>query len=163
MISNYHHSHVLLQLFYVSFSFLLHILSNTSCVNIALAPRTKLRSKLLHGIRSSWSCKQILWGLSWCLGHISRKSECLHCRFYSIFATGCARKMEKTRVLLTSFNYFEWKAEMVIQMRSKGLYRVTMGTDTNPNFVVEKDKYFNILDETFVMLCIDTSIDLTSM
>ena len=31
---------------------------------------------------------------------------------------------------------------MVIQLRAKGLYRVTMGTKVEPNFVVEKAKYF---------------------
>ena len=60
--------------------------------------------------------------------------------------------MEKTQDLLTPFIYFEWKAKMVIQLRSKGLYRVTMGTENEPNSTVEKDKYFNRLDEAFGML-----------
>ena len=68
--------------------------------------------------------------------------------------------MEKTRALITPFNYFEWKAEMVIQLRSKGLYKVTMGTELEPNSVVEKAKYFNRLDETFGMLCLNTSREL---
>ena len=46
---------------------------------------------------------------------------------------------------------------MVIQLRSKGLYRVTMGTETKPNYVVEKAKYFNRLDEAFGMLYHGTS------
>ena len=41
---------------------------------------------------------------------------------------------------------------MVIQVRSKGLYRVTMGIVNEPNSVVEKSKYFNRLDEAFRML-----------
>jgi len=65
--------------------------------------------------------------------------------------------MEETRALLTPFNYFEWKVEMVIQLRSKGLYQVTMGIQLEPNSVVEKAKYFNRLDEAFGMLCLDTS------
>ena len=68
--------------------------------------------------------------------------------------------MEKTHVLLTPFNYFEWKDEMVIQLRSKGLYRVTMGTEVEPNFVVEKSKYFNRLDEEFGILCLNSLRDL---
>ena len=63
--------------------------------------------------------------------------------------------MEKTNVLLTPFKYFEWKAEMVIQFRSKCLYIVTMGNETETNFVVEKYKYLNKLDEAFGMLCLN--------
>ena len=55
--------------------------------------------------------------------------------------------MEQTHVFLTPFNYFKFKAEMVIQLRSKVLYRVTMGTEVEPNSVVEKSKFFNMLDE----------------
>ena len=68
--------------------------------------------------------------------------------------------MVHTHVFLTPFNYFEWKAEMVIQLRLKGLDRVTMGTETEPNSVVEKAKYFNRLDEAFGMLCLNTSRDI---
>ena len=65
--------------------------------------------------------------------------------------------MEKTWALLNPFNYFEWKVEMVIQLRSKGLYWVTIGTETEPNFVVEKAKYFNRIDEAFDILFLDIS------
>ena len=64
--------------------------------------------------------------------------------------------MEQTRVLLNPFNYFEWKAKMVIQLMLKWLYRVTMGTEIEPNFVVEKAKYFNIIEEEFGMICLNT-------
>ena len=57
--------------------------------------------------------------------------------------------MESTHLMLTPFNFFEWKAEMVIQLRGKGIFRVTMGTEVEPNFVVEKSKYFNKLDEAY--------------
>ena len=69
-------------------------------------------------------------------------------------------EMIQTHVLITPFNYFEWKVEMVIHMRSKGTYRVTMGTENDPNSVVEKSKYFNRLDEAFEMLCLSISRDL---
>ena len=49
---------------------------------------------------------------------------------------------------------------MVIQLRSKGLYWVTMGTETEPNSAVEKNNYFNRLDEAFGMLCHGTSREL---
>ena len=68
--------------------------------------------------------------------------------------------MENNHVFITPFNYFEWKVEMVIQLRSKGLYRVTMGTENKPNSAVEKSKNFNRLDEAFVMLCLSISRDI---
>ena len=49
---------------------------------------------------------------------------------------------------------------MFFQSRSKGLYRVTMETETEPNYAMEKAKYFNRLDEAFGMLCLGTSREL---
>ena len=46
---------------------------------------------------------------------------------------------------------------MVIQLRAKGLYRVTMGIEVEPNSAVEKAKYFNRLDEAFGLLCLSIS------
>ena len=58
------------------------------------------------------------------------------------------------------FNYFELNSKIVIHLRSKGLYRVTMGTEIDPNSVVEKAKYFNRLDEAFGMICLSNLRDL---
>ena len=65
--------------------------------------------------------------------------------------------MEATHILITPFNLFDWKAEMVIQLRAKGIYRVTMGTEVEPNSIVEKVKYFNRLDETYRLFCLSIS------
>ena len=65
--------------------------------------------------------------------------------------------MEYTYIFITHFNFFNWKAEMVIQLRAKGIYRVTMGTEVEPNSVVEKSKYFNRLDEAYGLLCLSIS------
>ena len=43
---------------------------------------------------------------------------------------------------------------MVIQLRAKGLFRVTRGIEVEPNFAVEKAKYFNKLDEAYGLLCL---------
>ena len=93
----------------------------------------------------------------------SRKFKCLLCRYSNVFVTQYASRMEKTHVLLKPLNYFEWKTKLVIQMRSKGLYRVTMGTETEFNSTVEKSKYFNRLDEVFGMLCLSIGETLSSM
>ena len=45
-------------------------------------------------------------------------------------------------------------------MRSKVVYIVTMGTETEPNSTVDKSKYFNRLDEAFGKLCLIISRDL---
>ena len=45
-------------------------------------------------------------------------------------------------------------------MKSKILYRVTMGTETEPNSVVEKSKYINRLDDAFKMLYLSILRDL---
>ena len=66
--------------------------------------------------------------------------------------------MDITHIMLTPFNFFEWKAKMVIQLRSKGLFRVTMGTEVEPNSIVQKAKYFNKLDEAYGFLCLRISI-----
>ena len=69
-------------------------------------------------------------------------------------------EMEANHILLTPFNFFEWKAEMVIQLRSKGLYKVTMGKKVEPNSAVEKAKYFNRLNEAYGLLCLSISREL---
>ena len=69
--------------------------------------------------------------------------------------------MEQSHVtLLTPFNEFYWKYEMVIQLRSKGLYRVAMGAKNESNSTVEKSKFFNKMDEVFGMLCLRILRDL---
>ena len=65
--------------------------------------------------------------------------------------------MEGNHIFLKPFNLFYWKVDMVIQLRSKGLYRVTMGTEVEPNSTVEKAKYFNRLDEAYVLLFLSIS------
>ena len=45
---------------------------------------------------------------------------------------------QSQRIILNPFNLFEWKYEMEIFLRAKGLYRVTMATEENPNATTEK-------------------------
>ena len=63
--------------------------------------------------------------------------------------------------MITPFNLFDWNAEMVIQFRSKGLYRVTMGTEVEANSAVEKTKYFNRLDEAYGFLRLSISREIS--
>ena len=60
---------------------------------------------------------------------------------YSAISSPLAREeMEATHIMIKPFKLFYWKAEIVIQLRAKGLDRVTMGTEVEPNSVVEKAK-----------------------
>ena len=47
-------------------------------------------------------------------------------------------------------NFFEWKVEMEILLRAKGLYRVTMEIEAEPNAATEKIKWHNRRDEALV-------------
>ena len=64
------------------------------------------------------------------------------------------------QIILTPFNYFYWKAQMEILLRSKGLYRVTMATEAEPTSAVEKSKWHNRRNEAYGMLCLTTSREL---
>ena len=47
--------------------------------------------------------------------------------------------METTNiVLLTRTNYFQWKSHMEDLLRSKGFYRITLGTHTAPDYDEKK-------------------------
>ena len=43
---------------------------------------------------------------------------------------------------------------MSILLHSRGLYRVTLALENEPNAVIEKDKWNNRLDETYGWLCL---------
>ena len=67
---------------------------------------------------------------------------------------------QSQRIILTPFNFFEWKAEMEILLREKGLYKVTMATEAEPNAATEKIKWHNTRDEAYGLLCLSISRDL---
>ena len=67
---------------------------------------------------------------------------------------------QSQKIMLTPFNFFEWKAEMEILLRVKGLYRVTMATKSEPNVAAEKIKWHNKRDEAYGLLCLSISRDL---
>ena len=50
---------------------------------------------------------------------------------------------QSQKIILTPFNFFEWKVEMEILLREKGLYKVTMEIEVDPNAVAEKIKWHN--------------------
>ena len=63
-------------------------------------------------------------------------------------------------MILTPFNYHECKTKIGILLHSKGLYRVSLALENDPNAIVEKDKWHNKLDEAYVFLCLSISPNL---
>ena len=49
---------------------------------------------------------------------------------------------------------------MQIALRNKGLFRMTMGREVEPQQYVEKNKFLNRLDEAFDFMCIQIFLDL---
>jgi hypothetical protein len=50
-------------------------------------------------------------------------------------------------VLLASKNYFQWKSHMEDLLRSKGLYRITLGKEKEPTDDDKKTKWDNRNDK----------------
>ena len=67
---------------------------------------------------------------------------------------------QSQKIILTPFNFFEWKVEMEILFRLICLYRVTMETKGDPNVAVENVKWHNKRDEAYGLLCLSISRDL---
>ena len=63
----------------------------------------------------------------------------------TISSSSVQAEMDSTHIMITPLKFFDWKVDMVIQLRAKGIFRVTMGIEVEPNSVVEKAKYFNKL------------------
>ena len=59
--------------------------------------------------------------------------------------------------ILSPYNYFEWKPNILLHLRSRGLFRVTMEIEVEPTSTVEKTRYFNRMDEAFDILCLSIS------
>ena len=63
-------------------------------------------------------------------------------------------------VLLTNNNYFQWKSHMEDLLRSKGLYRITLGKEKTPTDADKKSKWDNRNDEACGLIGISISPDL---
>jgi hypothetical protein len=50
-------------------------------------------------------------------------------------------------ILLTPYNYFEWKLKTAFQLKIKGLYNLMMATETKPTSTLEKTRWANRKDE----------------
>ena len=60
-------------------------------------------------------------------------------------------------MIMTPFNYHEWKSNIGIMLRNNGLYIFNLALTNKPNFIVEKAKWNNRLDESYGFLCVSIS------
>ena len=67
---------------------------------------------------------------------------------------------QSQKIILTPFNFFEWKYETEILLRVKSLYTVTMETEAEPNAAAKKIKWHNRRDEAYGILCLSISRDI---
>ena len=56
--------------------------------------------------------------------------------------------------ILTPLNYLEWRDGTQVFLHNKGLYKVTMGREVEPQQPLEKLKHLNKLDEAFGIIFI---------
>jgi hypothetical protein len=63
-------------------------------------------------------------------------------------------------VLLTNTNYFQWKSHMEDLLRCKGIYRITLGTETAPDDDEKKDKWENKNDQARGLIGMSILLDL---
>ena len=63
-------------------------------------------------------------------------------------------------IILTPFNYHKWKAKISILWCSRGLYRVTLDLENEPNAVIKKDKWHNRLDEAYGLIFLSIYLDI---
>ena len=63
-------------------------------------------------------------------------------------------------VMLTNNNYFQWRSHMEDLLRSKGLYRITMGKETTPTDDDKKAKWDSRNDEACGLIRMSISHDL---
>ena len=66
----------------------------------------------------------------------------------------------KSVVILTPYNYFDWKPKVTFQLKRKELYNLTMATETEPTSAIKKMRWVNRKDEATRLLLELISTDL---
>ena len=62
-------------------------------------------------------------------------------------------------IILRSSNYFSWKSRMEDVLRSRGIFRITLGKETEPNDDDKKIKWENRCDEARGLIGMSISTD----
>ena len=85
----------------------------------------------------------------------------LHQFFLQVQKIEDSEKMEfQKEFILTRYNYFAWKENIAIDLRTRGLYRLKLNVNTELKSDIEKSKYLNHMDEALKTICSVISLDL---
>jgi hypothetical protein len=58
-----------------------------------------------------------------------------------------AAKMDYSpKILLTPHNYLDWKPKIMLLLRCRGLYQITMAMEVEPDFTNDKNDFLNRQD-----------------
>jgi hypothetical protein len=60
-------------------------------------------------------------------------------------------------ILLTPHNYLEWKPNILLLLRSRGLYQITMEMEVEPDSADEKNDFLNRQDMAIGFICLSIS------
>ena len=62
-----------------------------------------------------------------------------------------------SEILLTPHNYLEWKPKILLHLRCRGLYQITMAMEVEPAFVDGKNDFLNRQDMAIGFICMSIS------
>jgi hypothetical protein len=65
-----------------------------------------------------------------------------------------------SEILLTLHNYLEWKSKILLLLRSRGLYQITMTMEVEPDSIDEKNGFLNRQDMAIGSICMSVSPEL---
>lgn len=81
--------------------------------------------------------------------------------FLQVIKDWSSKKMDLSQqIILTPFNWHEWKPIILRILRSKDIYKITMRTEPKLNSAIENIKYFNRIDEAYGILYLSISPNL---
>jgi hypothetical protein len=63
-------------------------------------------------------------------------------------------------ILLTPHNYLEWKPKIILQLRFKGLYQITMKMEVDHDSADEKNNFLNRQDMAIGFVCLFISLEI---
>jgi hypothetical protein len=64
------------------------------------------------------------------------------------------------KILLTPHNYLEWKPKIILLLRSRGLYQITIVMEVEPDSVDEKNEFLNRQDMAIGSIDVSVSPEL---
>ena len=94
------------------------------------------------------------------LQHSLQATLSSHCIRYSSLVLPTTFKMAHQIEPLTPFNYHQWKADMVVMLRTKGLFTFIEEAKAEPDSDKDKAKYMNRFDESHGQLLLSVSKDI---